>query len=236
MKLILRLVRNSNRRAKRMQAKRTESVLVRVDRLDSRLADIESHLKRPPLRQRQLAVFFAVMLFFLAVASAISYGLFEHRDRAFIFEFASYAFAALAAVFVGLGLFVGRDRIWFGVSATLVTSGFVAFLASKGSVQIILWLFMGFGSVACAFSLLPIFIKRTAGKPIQGAFAAQLVAGYALSVAAYLAGIYIFVLTLAGAHTPPPPPKPTEHTFGCTEIGLDRNGHPLFRCDEKRDG
>lgn len=204
--------------------------------LTQRIGIIEQHMARPPIEQRQLACAIAVSLTLLAVAAAFGYVHYEKRDSTFLLGYAAYACPSLAAVVVGLGLFMGRDRVWFGISTGLVSLGFTAFILSNGRSPSIASLFFGLLSIACAFSLLPIYIKRTTGKKATVGYWVFMCIGYGLSVAAYLAGIYLLVMV----NRPSPPPSKQQATFqlSCVETGKDNKGRQLFECgsidDEKR--
>jgi len=231
MNRMARLLCHPVRRRKRLRAIIARIVDRRSSHLVESVATIERKLAPPPIEQRQLAVAVAVALTLMVAASGVCYFYLEHRDRIFLLGYAAYALPAMAAVYVGLGLFVGLERVWFSVSAVMVALGFIAFLASNGSLHGVIWLFAGFGGIACAFSLLPVFIKRTAGEKMTTAYRIKLALGYLLSVPAYLAGIYILVVML-GLAPPPPPPKPATPTVTCVDIGKDAVGHRLLHCDE----
>lgn len=230
MKALTTLLCSPRRRRERLRAVITRIVVSRSKPLVERVDALDQKMAQPPIEQRQLAVAVAVALTLLVAASSVFYAYLEHRDSTFLLGYASYAFPAMAAVYVGLGLFVGFARVWFSISAVMVALGFIAFLASNGSLRGVTWLFAGFTGIACAFSLLPVYIKRTAGEKMTRVYKWKLTFGYLLSVPAYVAGIYILGVMFAGPR--PPPPHSTKSTLACVDIGKDGDGHRLLRCDE----
>lgn len=80
-------------------------------------------------RNSPLLLFGALVLFSVATYIAYLVGPVKAPDD--LLDYGAYAFPALAAVAAGLNVVVRREGLWFWVSATFVTAGFLLYIVKN---------------------------------------------------------------------------------------------------------
>lgn len=197
--------------------------------VETRLSRVEEELGPAPLQSRQLAMYALGVMGIVIISSAIIYTFGYRKDYAFLMEFLSYAFAAFAAVVVGMGLFFRNERRWFWFSMLAVFVGQMAFIASKGPVGDIAYLVIALNGILGAVILLPVYKSRVEAAGEKLSKKVVRINIFLTAGSLFFAGV---VIAFVSSTVHPASVK----QWKCNEVGKDDKGRLRMLCDPPSDG
>jgi hypothetical protein len=103
----------------------------------------------------------SVVCLLVAVACATGYLMASGRNLVSIADYLAYACPAIGATFAGLGLFRGRDRVFYAIACVFVAIGLVAFGFSKydHAANAYIWVLTAYAmSIFCGGTLVRIAV------------------------------------------------------------------------------